>query len=165
MPHEILLPTSCLHCGRKFYQPSPISHNRVDLRQWQEFTVKMRRHLAESHPEQVAKFRTLLLGYDGFLLMSNFQSGDQAIEKQRDMYRWQLHQSTLRARAQNLDKRAAQVAADILRELPNDSMIPVTGHAIIQRHILSVLEELRNVLEEPDLYPDPMTETSQKAAN
>jgi hypothetical protein len=158
MPHEIAVPTTCNHCGRKFYGPrGPIVIGERPAARFQSFIGQLGRHIMEAHPEVAQAMVALNWEFQGYALMKNFTTQDPAVQRNEDFFRWKLHQSTLRARARRLDDRAQMVADDVCSGIiPSEDAEQIKQVAalrkLIQQKTAEALEELRQILEEPDLY-------------
>lgn len=158
MPHEIALATKCIHCGRKFYGPrGPVLIGEVPAARFQTFIGQLGRHISESHPVIAEQMVALNWEFQGFSLMRNFETDDPGTRKQEDFFRWKLHQTTLRCRAQKLEERADLTAMDVINCLePTEDAEQIAQRdalrAVIREKTHAALEELRGLLEEPDLY-------------
>lgn len=188
---EIAMPTKCGICGRKFYGPAVGLTGNLKAGQQPpprmvHFLQQLAEHMAKDHQEHYAYAMQKGFELQGWMILSRYTTEDPDVESQRDFLRWSLHQSTLSATAQNLDVRAREVAEEFIdakkevlekaieeeflnRCMEQASRRPKFFETIIEEltedlagQIEDVLEELREILEEPDKYtPAPAGEEAK----
>lgn len=119
--------------------------------------AQLGRHIAEAHPEIAEQQLALHWEFQGFNLLRHFTTSDPVVQQNEDLYRWKLHQATLRCRAQKLQERAQMVADEICNVIspaddPEQEKAQQAFRTLIQMKTYEALEELRQIVEEPDLY-------------
>jgi hypothetical protein len=160
---EIAVATRCTLCPRKFYGPrGPTVVGEQPSGRMAHFVQQLGEHIAQAHPEQSQMMMLRIWEFQGWLLLSLFDTDDPKVSDQRDRFRWLIHQATLRCRAENLDVKAAVLAEalyEFIRRVDPD-------HDEIKEHAAKLfragLEELRQITEEPDLYPTVQAEPTPK---
>jgi DNA primase large subunit len=158
MPHEVAVATICNHCGRKFYgPPGPVIVGEQPAARFMRFVTVLGEHIQKHHITIAQQMVAMVWEFQGFALMRNFTTEDPAVQKQEDFFRWRLHQKTLRARAQKLEERAQMVADEVCAgivpsEDPEQIKQVAALRSLIAKRTNVALEELRQILEEPDLY-------------
>lgn len=158
MPHEIALATACNHCQRKFYGPKgPVIVGERPQARVAKFIESLGKHIVDAHPDIAQQMTARIWEFQGFALMRNYTTEDAQVRQQENYFRWKLHQMTLRCRAQKLEERADMVATESMSCLepttdPEQIEQRAAMHTIIRRSTHAALEELRGLLEEPDLY-------------
>jgi hypothetical protein len=161
---EIAVATRCTICNRKFYGPrGPTVVGEQPAGRMAHFVQQLGQHIAQAHPEQSQVMMLRIWEFQGWLLLSLFDTDDPKVSDQRDRFRWLIHQATLRCKAENLDLKAAEVANQLIHWIVNggDRDLEVI-RSLTTDLCLSALQELRNITEEPDLYPTIQAEPTPK---
>ena len=158
MPHELAIATRCNYCARKFYGPrGPIVIGERPQARFTSFVAQLGRHITEAHPDIFEQMLALNWEFQGFNLMRHFNTDDPAVKQNEDVFRWKLHQSTLQCRAQKLEERADLAAMDVINCLePTEDAEQIAQRdalrILVRQKTHAALEELRQLLEEPDRY-------------
>ena len=164
---ELAVPIQCTLCGRKFYGPSAALVGDTNAHGAQRLIQQLAKHIAEAHEPHFVAAQMQAAEFQGWKILSLYSTADPKVYQQWDFYRWRIHQASLRCRAVQLDVRARELAKEILDAVDAD-YAPDTPEGIVDeneatRLILAVLEELRTITEEPDLYKPGETETPPKS--
>lgn len=142
MAYEIAGISTCMLCGAKFTGPTQAGlvirpgqpNNRV-IQYYQTLVG----HLMEKHRDHANAI--LLHGeeFKGMLYLMNFQSTDQAMQDQRNFFRWKIHQRTLNAHVtdQNIEKMVSDLAVSIVTEVL--ALVPV-NLTVSESYALSILK-------------------------
>lgn len=170
---EIATATTCNLCGQTFYGPKTALGGKLEPGdivgpRFMQFIEKLMAHIAERHPEHYQVSQAKANEFQGWMLLSIYSSDDPEVLDQRNYFRWSTHQATLKARAENLDVRAGQIAAEFFSKhriaytcqqdgCPAAESTTLNGTPddltrALASTIEDVLKELRNFLEEPDAY-------------
>jgi hypothetical protein len=148
---ELAVPIQCTLCERKFYGPSAALIGNTNAHGAQRLLQQMAKHIAEAHEPHFVAAQMQAAEFQGWKILSLYQTADPKVAQQWDFYRWRIHQASLRCRAVALDERAAQVAQEVLDNL-HDAAPSYDLQDDIKQKVQAVLEELRAITEEPDLY-------------
>lgn len=200
--HELVVPVQCSQCGERFYGPIEalgIADDPRNVRvtpRFEKFLSDTFNHIKDKHPEhfeQCINRREELMGWG--MLSLFIATNNQRVERQRDYYRWRLHQMTLSPIAHELEgdaieQRAKLSAAEfIAAEFTTERLEKIFAHADMSKfegidklkteiiafvdelradlaeHIDQALEELIEILVEPDKYDDPTAKQTPKIAS
>jgi hypothetical protein len=154
---ELAIPIQCTLCPRKFYGPAAALIGDQHAHGAQRLIQQLMKHVAETHEQEFLGAQVLAAEYQGWRILSIFQTDDPKVNQQWDLFRWKIHQASLRCRAQKLDVRAREVVSEIesaINQRAGDAGFAFTDEdsKIIAAKIHDVLKELRDILEEPNLY-------------
>jgi hypothetical protein len=161
MPHEITVPVKCSLCKKTFYGPTAALVGDADpTPRGVRFIRYLHEHIARDHPQVASDLMYFTNEFYGWRALSLFDTQDKKVLEVWDRYRWRIHQETLACRAQNLDVMARQIAKQVVPGYPPNK--PGADYASVDRDrkaaaeiIQAALEELRDLLEEPNRYPPP----------
>jgi hypothetical protein len=161
---ELAVPIQCTLCERKFYGPSAALVGETNAHGAQRLIQQLAKHIAEVHEQHFVAAQMQAAEFQGWKILSLYSTADPKVYQQWDFYRWRIHQASLRCRAVQLDVRARELAKELLEAITHDDGYQ-RGPAedIATAMILAVLEELRTITEEPDLYKPGETETPPKS--
>jgi hypothetical protein len=150
---ELAVPIQCTLCERKFYGPSAALVGDTNAHGAQRLIQQLAKHIAEVHEQYFVAAQMQAAEFQGWKILSLYSTADPKVYQQWDFYRWRIHQASLRCRAVQLDVRARELAKELLEAITHDDGYQ-RGPAedIATAMILAVLEELRTITEEPDLY-------------
>lgn len=177
MPGEISTAVKCQHCGKAFYGPLKglgFGSQETHGPRFMKFIEELFQHLAKEHTHifDIAQQRGMEL--QGYLILNNYITTDEATIDQRNFFRWSLHQQTLKARAQNLEVKAQAIVDEWIadygfRDYAAHPDTKTEGARFLSRvalkeKIYDALKELQTILEEPDLYK-PAEESKVLAPN
>jgi hypothetical protein len=160
---EIAVATRCTLCNRKFYGPrGPAVVGEQPSGRMAHFVQQLGEHIAQAHPEQSQMMMLRIWEFQGWLLLSLFDTDDPKVSDQRDRFRWLIHQATLRCRADKLDVKAAELAHGLYDYIDREDPDPGEIESYAAQMLLGALQELRQITEEPDLYPTVQAEPTPK---
>jgi hypothetical protein len=161
---ELAVPIQCTLCERKFYGPSAALVGETNAHGAQRLIQQLAKHIAEVHEQHFVAAQMQAAEFQGWKILSLYSTADPKVYQQWDFYRWRIHQASLRCRAVQLDVRARELAKDILTTMATErrKQPDASYEDIATAKILTVLEELRTITEEPDLYkPGDAAKASQ----
>lgn len=129
----------------------------TDQDKFRRFGMHLAEHILKKHPEIAAAHAVQQQMFDGMLMLMNFNTEDPELKRQRDMIRHQIHRLTQRC-----------VVSDetLMRKVAEAQIVSPDA----QMKAYELLREMRDVLEERDLYPElerpaaePVSEPSKTA--
>lgn len=162
--NKIALPTICRLCGEEFYGPNgalgeALLLNEKPARKALRFMEQLTIHLAKKHEGYIQQAMTQQAEYYGLLVLSAFDTRDEAIATSRDQMRWRINHATRRAVI--TDDRILERVNILFTELAA-TLAPdytVTEHeamrALAVPPIASLIREMRDVLMETGRYAEP----------
>ena len=155
---ELAVPIQCTLCERKFYGPSAALIGDTNAHGAQRLIQQLAKHMAESHEPHFIAAQMQAAEFQGWRILSLYQTADPKVAQQWDFYRWRIHRASLRCRAVQLDVRARELAEELSQMPPGLGFVEAAA-----QKIQAVLEELRQITEEPDLYTPDETGTVPKS--
>jgi hypothetical protein len=154
---DLLNDTRCKHCGQPFASVRvPVIGQQ--MRQFQEFTQGLQKHLIERHPEVYAQMAALSLEFNGMLLLNQFDITDDQLSKDQDVSRHRIFKLMQRVRVSDatIQKRVDRIFEEWCGpDAGITDIISFTGVGAGKADIIGLMKELRDVLGEIGLYPEP----------
>jgi ribosomal protein S15P/S13E len=169
MAHELAGVTTCNICQKKFTGPSAllIGSGNPNARLI-AYVQSLATHLLTDHKDHQAALQLSCVEYLGMLQLLNFSSTDPAIREQTDFLRWRIHQQTAAHTVPDdkLKQKAADTAADLLTEAAAILHKPAgVLLELVTAKFVSVLTEMRDVIEERGRYTVSMVTVPQNSKN
>jgi hypothetical protein len=188
MAHELAGVTTCNICQKKFTGPSAllIGSGNPNAR-LMAYVQSLAKHLLTDHADHQRALQLSCVEYLGMLQLLNFSSTDPAIREQTDFLRWRIHQQTAAHTVPDdkLKEKATATAAELFAFLTgmsfyasltnetagipekhtDDDPSSVLVFEAIKAKFISVLTEMRDVIEERGRYQVSMVTVPDNSKN
>ena len=152
---SILVPSKCRHCGEKFLPPAEPMVLNDPRPEWAKFCQTLTTHLAKKHKRELTFADFQGREYAFVLIALNYEISDPEMQKFCDFARWKVHNVTTRARVsdERIKERVERMLDEEMEDPANDE--ETTTRISLSNAIAKLLSEMRDVIEERDLYPAP----------
>jgi hypothetical protein len=148
---ELASTAKCTICGKLFAGPRlalvgrglDLKNNRIS-----QFTEKLARHIAETHPERLQQIVITAGEYQGVLMLSCFSTDDKDLAEQMDLVRWKTNQQTLPCRIsdQQISDAVESIVPDLL------TLADMRDTVNLKRNLTGFMLSMRDRMQEPGKY-------------
>lgn len=148
---DLLADTKCKHCGESFHSVRvPIIGQ--EQTQFMNFMGKLVAHLQKKHPEAAAQMFALQAEFSGMLMLNQFTTMDEQLNREQDQKRHKIFLKCQRAFVSDatIKQRVRQLCDE--SEL---SELRLVANSPFELSVCALLKEFRDVLGEIGLYPEP----------